>query len=596
MATHSEAELAVAKSPASEVELATKSPAALGGMHLVEVRPPLLRTEAAGLTAYCVLHQIAFLILFSEPGFGDEVYRLLKPLTIIAPIVACAGVCLGALLFLLDVQLWSAAVQPAGFSLGFVAVAAVAAGLVLVVGDYPQAPLVVYVYAAQAGLGLLRRNVYGDCSLPDFLRVVAAVCWLGGCITLVGWILWVAILTGSVWSGATRAKYYALVLCDPTATSCLPAVILYFAPMACGLVNMFVGGSARLLELSLRRRGHTAAWTYLFGGCVVLLVSALYIQASVSGANHELSRSILLFAAAALILIGVMGASAVGIREIAARITAVALVRSLLESAKSDWAKAIGLFGGWAPLALFVFVSVAKQAVRVRLWLPRSLDEWTHPAGEMVVRRGDWLTPAAQAVVQLLRESRLTSLLSKMSWVGIAIMVMDVGFGKLFNVGISYFIEVLIAAGVGAGGVVGIFFAVGLTVLTAVPPAPAFAFYLCGSFLIPRFLPFWTGVLVSIATSFAIKMSHSIIGQKLIGELLGGRVAVRSLVGVNSLTMRAIRKILETPGLTVPKVAILVGGPDWPTWYAPPALHTQKHTHTHTRTHTQTHTHTHNAA
>ena len=42
-------------------------------------------------------------------------------------------------------------------------------------------------------------------------------------------------------------------------------------------------------------------------------------------------------------------------------------------------------------------------------------------------------------------------------------------------------------------------------------------------------------------------------------------VYIRSLANVNSQTMRAIRKILQTPGLTVPKVCILVGGPDWPT-------------------------------
>ena len=40
-------------------------------------------------------------------------------------------------------------------------------------------------------------------------------------------------------------------------------------------------------------------------------------------------------------------------------------------------------------------------------------------------------------------------------------------------------------------------------------------------------------------------------------------VAVRKLVGVNSISIRAIRKVLEVPGLSVAKVAILIGGPDW---------------------------------
>ena len=53
--------------------------------------------------------------------------------------------------------------------------------------------------------------------------------------------------------------------------------------------------------------------------------------------------------------------------------------------------------------------------------------------------------------------------------------------------------------------------------------------------------------------------------QKGIGERLGNKVWIRSMVNVNSATMRSIRYLLTRPGLNVPKVAILVGGPDWPT-------------------------------
>lgn len=46
---------------------------------------------------------------------------------------------------------------------------------------------------------------------------------------------------------------------------------------------------------------------------------------------------------------------------------------------------------------------------------------------------------------------------------------------------------------------------------------------------------------------------------------MGRSVTIRKLVGVNSISIKAIRKILSVPGLTVAKVSILVGGPDWPT-------------------------------
>ena len=46
---------------------------------------------------------------------------------------------------------------------------------------------------------------------------------------------------------------------------------------------------------------------------------------------------------------------------------------------------------------------------------------------------------------------------------------------------------------------------------------------------------------------------------------MGSRVSIRAAVDINSPTMRAIKYILMQPGLTVGKVCILCGGPDWPT-------------------------------
>ena len=49
------------------------------------------------------------------------------------------------------------------------------------------------------------------------------------------------------------------------------------------------------------------------------------------------------------------------------------------------------------------------------------------------------------------------------------------------------------------------------------------------------------------------------------GVLLGKNVFVRQVVGVNSPMIKTMKLILGKPGFGVAKVAILVGGPDWPT-------------------------------
>jgi hypothetical protein len=56
-----------------------------------------------------------------------------------------------------------------------------------------------------------------------------------------------------------------------------------------------------------------------------------------------------------------------------------------------------------------------------------------------------------------------------------------------------------------------------------------------------------------------------ILQQKMIGQQFADNVNVRKLVGVQTVGMRALERILENPGLHTDKVAVLVGGPDWPT-------------------------------
>ena len=64
--------------------------------------------------------------------------------------------------------------------------------------------------------------------------------------------------------------------------------------------------------------------------------------------------------------------------------------------------------------------------------------------------------------------------------------------------------------------------------------------------------------------AFAVKAA-SFGALNIFGKRLGGRPAVRGMVGINSLTIRAIRRLLLKPGVTFAKVMLLLGGPDWPT-------------------------------
>lgn len=115
----------------------------------------------------------------------------------------------------------------------------------------------------------------------------------------------------------------------------------------------------------------------------------------------------------------------------------------------------------------------------------------------------------------------------------------------------------------GVGAVTGIMIAVGI-VLFLLPPVPGVPIYMTLGIVIPQVATKW-GLVGSyfycIAISLALKLLACTMQQKAIGELLSGSASIRKSVGINTAFVRATRVILADRGLTVGKVAVLVGGP-----------------------------------
>ena len=72
---------------------------------------------------------------------------------------------------------------------------------------------------------------------------------------------------------------------------------------------------------------------------------------------------------------------------------------------------------------------------------------------------------------------------------------------------------------------------------------------------------FMVAILYTTGVCFIVKCMAIAGQQKGFGGLLSGYVSVRKAVGVNDLTIRAVREILVQPGLTMSKVCVLIGGP-----------------------------------
>ena len=117
--------------------------------------------------------------------------------------------------------------------------------------------------------------------------------------------------------------------------------------------------------------------------------------------------------------------------------------------------------------------------------------------------------------------------------------------------------------------VIGIFYAVGLFMFL-LPPVPGVPVYVLGGVVLVNAFQragygFGVGLISVSCICWLIKLNAVAMQQKLIGGMMSGSLYVRKTVAVNSITIKAIKKILTQPGMGIDKVAILCGGPDWPT-------------------------------
>ncbi|KAL7462665.1 hypothetical protein ACHAXS_003041 [Conticribra weissflogii] len=145
---------------------------------------------------------------------------------------------------------------------------------------------------------------------------------------------------------------------------------------------------------------------------------------------------------------------------------------------------------------------------------------------------------------------------------GIAYMILQVICAQLTIVFLSWLIDKTEAFGLYA--VTGIMMGVG-TIMFLLPPVPGVPVYLALGIVLTaqghQTLGWIGAIFYSTGIGLLLKLFASALQQKLIGENLSHFVSIRQFVSVNSNMMRAMKLVLKQRGLSVSKVAILIGGP-----------------------------------
>jgi len=232
----------------------------------------------------------------------------------------------------------------------------------------------------------------------------------------------------------------------------------------------------------------------------------------------------------------------------------------------SDWAK------GFAALLLLPVVPFyfAIEAVH------QSFRRCLRKCGLLEDREDDdqCLTTEAAEVweyVTSTKDNNFSSILSKSMYFGIGAFVLQVGVSLGLVIFLSWFNEVMEEWSLFAMLVVLFIVEIGLFLFPPVAGPPLYMIAAIG--IVPKICHgdlmdpdrFWLGIFWSTMFCWFLKLFAVLLEQMAIGKVFSRNVTVKKFIGVQTPFMKGVRAILSQPGCHLAKVAVLCGGPDWPT-------------------------------
>ena len=527
--------------------------------------------------------------LFSRIGWGIEVYGALSVGSSVWKMLVTGGLSTLLALYLLDISYWDSKWHKlrTGLLSGAGVVLLVAA--ILSNTTYAAAPFSVYIYLIPVYFALIRKSVYREITTPLFLRTLALVYSSWGIIVGIIWTVWLTgsgdkgAMTVSHWWNSDLRNNYAQETClkvDPhqDPKECLAALILWGSPFASAVLSLLFSLIALLLaktidhhlvqetdvlsDISEKRRKRLCVILSTASCALMLMLFCVWVAASIAGADMGVSNMVAAFGAVGMTLLAIVLSQTFGWECVCHGAQSVPLVRKVQGLFSSDWMKAGFVIGVWPFILVYLFVSSLNQCVRRITPVGRSLDTARHDPNL-------WLTKVVHTQLQVVQEWHPASVLTKIAYWDIGIVTLLVGVGKIVTIALAELNAAL--SSTSYGSVVVIFWLVGLTMFL-LPPVPGVPVYLAGGVILVHAgqvagYGFSQSCLYACFICFGIKLNAIYIQQQGIGARLKHRVWVRSTVAINSLSIRAIKHILEQPGipfLDIKKVSILCGGPDWP--------------------------------
>ena len=558
-------------------------------------------TGHLGIFLAALLPAMLVVALFSVAGWGDQTYLWLTSWGYKwwAPFASSVG--LAVLLWVLDARHWRGRmllVRHVGVALITVGIGM---GCSLATRFYPFAPLLFGMLLIPSSILLVRMSLLRSVQAWRFFASLANSLVVVAALTAGYFLLWTLALlpppsrvrTGwdvewkNIWGGEVKEYWRNRLGCDPenrTATindaDCYDAAFLWWVlPLVVAIALAIFAVVSRLLSRVLEPSALNpdAQSVKIFICAVAVAGAGMYVAASIAAAGMGIAEVVLAGMVALLVVACAVVVGALGWDRFAEMVTEMPFAQSMRSNeSASEWLIALLLFFGGSLLAVYLAIKFTHQLLRHWLHNTRARSaSWNFqrsPDG------GGWFTKGTHERLEALRNRHWGSICMKLLIIGVCYLALQVLVMEVVVVALSALNQSLESVSIYL--VTLIFFLVGISMFLC-PFIPGPPIYVFAGAVLPYALmddderkatsgpapaSFWLGVALASGFATLLKFLAIVLQQELIGRRLGRSVHVRAWCSINSTFMRSARCVLEEPKpLTWGKVAILCGGPDWPT-------------------------------
>eukprot|EP00931_Biecheleriopsis_adriatica_P046785 TRINITY_DN2690_c0_g1_i1.p1 TRINITY_DN2690_c0_g1~~TRINITY_DN2690_c0_g1_i1.p1 ORF type:complete len:769 (+),score=144.25 TRINITY_DN2690_c0_g1_i1:105-2411(+) len=476
------------------------------------------------------------------------------------------GAVLGLAGYLLDVHRWTGVLYLVALANYLAVATCLFFGILFLTGLAPSMPIIMGIFISLLGTFAVRRLALRDTPTAIFMLGTGLVFGVYAAGLAVTWVVWAFTAFG----GYDDSDFHHSAAAVPPEASPLDDLtyfVLWCSPLilsfACLLVSLFAMLRGKIHAPSNHEETEEvfiAMELRVILGCLALAVMGAWIAASLAAKDMGLSMTVLRLSAAMGVFIAVYVGYVIGLRRLRRVAKTISAVQLILDLVHGDITKGAFLLFAWPLLPVYFAFEVLHHAVRSCLTCVG--------VGQVGDGRSHTLiTEEAQQHWEELQSWNKASVLTKSMWIGILYVTIQVGISKGVTVFLSWLGDTI--APMSLSLILAVLFAIG-EVMFLLPPVPGLPIYLISGIVIVQRCQndgwsFWLGTSLAVVFSFLLKMVAILLQQKGIGQPFSHSVTVKKLVAIHTPTMKAVRHILKRPGWDSAKVAVLVGGPDWPT-------------------------------